>query len=337
MRPARYVYLVDKAIAAAISAIEVYNKPAFRYREETFSILMLNSWEFLLKARILKENNNKLRSIEVWENARNKSGLPGKKLKQKRNRAGNAMTIGLSAAIGTVQQYSKDKIDQNVVENIVLLTEIRDNAIHFHNAGMGLRKRVQEVGAAALRNFSYAVKTWFNRDLGAYDFALMPFCFESPAGIIQTVFPDDAKGGVSKLEKLLADTKRAFPFDPSKPFNVGVEIDLHFVRKPINNAMAVRLVPSDPNAVPVAITEEDARKAYPWTYQSLRRHLRKRYSDFKENQKFHKIRKPLETDIRYCYLRQLDAKNPKSAKQLFYNPNIIGIFDQHYTVVTTTR
>src|SRR6266849_4065563 len=81
MRPARYVYLVDKAIAAAISAIEVYNKPAFRYREETFSILMLNSWELLLKARILKENNNKLRSIEVWENARNKSGLPGKKLK----------------------------------------------------------------------------------------------------------------------------------------------------------------------------------------------------------------------------------------------------------------
>jgi Protein of unknown function (DUF3644) len=93
MRPARYVYLVDKAIAAAISAIEVYNKPVFRYREETFSILMLNSWELLLKARILKQNNNKLRSIEVWEKARNKSGLPGKKLKKKLNRAGNAMTM----------------------------------------------------------------------------------------------------------------------------------------------------------------------------------------------------------------------------------------------------
>ena len=159
MRPARYVYLVDKAIAAAISAIEVYNKPAFRYREETFSILMLNSWELLLKARILKENNNKLRSIEVWENARISLGYPERSLKQKRNRAGNAMTIGLSAAIATVEQYSEDKIDQHVVENIVLLTEIRDNAIHFHNAGMGLRKRIQEVGAAALRNFSYAVKT----------------------------------------------------------------------------------------------------------------------------------------------------------------------------------
>jgi hypothetical protein len=50
----------------------------------------------------------------------------------------------------------------------------------------------------------------------------MPFAFESPTGIIQTVFPDDAKGAVSKLQKLLADTQQAFPFDPSKPFNVGV-------------------------------------------------------------------------------------------------------------------
>ena len=83
------------------------------------------------------------------------------------------MTIGLSAAIGAVQQYTKDNFDQSAVENIALLMEIRDNAIHFHNAGMGLRKHVQEIGAATLRNFSYAVKTWFNRDLGAYDFALM--------------------------------------------------------------------------------------------------------------------------------------------------------------------
>jgi hypothetical protein len=52
MRKPRYAQLVDKAIEAAISAIEIYNKPGFRYREETFAILMLNAWELLLKARI---------------------------------------------------------------------------------------------------------------------------------------------------------------------------------------------------------------------------------------------------------------------------------------------
>ena len=64
-----YSYLVDKAAQAAVAAIEVYNKPGFTYREETFAILMLNAWELLLKARILKENKNQLRSIEVWGSA----------------------------------------------------------------------------------------------------------------------------------------------------------------------------------------------------------------------------------------------------------------------------
>ena len=55
MRRARHTYLVEKATQAAVSAIEVYNKPGFAYREETFAILMLNAWELLLKARILRE------------------------------------------------------------------------------------------------------------------------------------------------------------------------------------------------------------------------------------------------------------------------------------------
>ncbi len=333
MRRARHSHLVDKAIDAAISAIEIYNKPSFRYREETFAILMLNAWELLLKARILKENKNRIRSIEVWERKIGKSGASAKRLTPKRNRAGNVMTIGVGAAVAIVREYPKDAIDNYGLENISLLVEIRDNAIHFHNAGRGLRKRVQEVGSAALRNFSFATGAWFGRDLSAYDFALMPFAFESPAGIIQTVFADDARGPTAKLQKLLSDTKQAFPFDAAKPFNVGVEVELRFVRKASDGAITVRVATGDPNAVPVTITEEDARKAFPWTYSDLRSALHRRYSDFKENDLFHRIRKPLERDTRYCHVRQLDTKNPKSHKQRFYNPNILGIFDEHYTRV----
>ena len=47
----RSVKLYRKAEAALISAIEAYNKPDFKYREETFSILALNAWELLLKAK----------------------------------------------------------------------------------------------------------------------------------------------------------------------------------------------------------------------------------------------------------------------------------------------
>jgi hypothetical protein len=78
MRPPRYAQLVDKAIEAAISAIEIYNKPSFRYREEIYSILMLNAWELLLKARILKENKNRMRSIQVFERKSTSQGRPAR-------------------------------------------------------------------------------------------------------------------------------------------------------------------------------------------------------------------------------------------------------------------
>ena len=48
-KPQKYKSLLDKSLAAAVSAIEVYNKPDFKYREETFAILMVNAWELLLK------------------------------------------------------------------------------------------------------------------------------------------------------------------------------------------------------------------------------------------------------------------------------------------------
>ena len=52
-RIARSTRLLKNAEAALISAIEIYNKPAFGYREETFAILAINAWELLLKAKVL--------------------------------------------------------------------------------------------------------------------------------------------------------------------------------------------------------------------------------------------------------------------------------------------
>lgn len=63
----------------------------------------------------------------------------------------------------------------------------------------------------------------------------------------------------------------------------------------------------------------------------LSQRLRKRYVDFKENRKYHTIRKALEVDERFCKKRLLDPGNPKSAVKKFYNSNIIKEFDKHYT------
>ncbi|WP_222864744.1 DUF3644 domain-containing protein, partial [Serratia marcescens] len=57
--------LLNKAVSASVTAIEVYNKPDFKFREESFSILMVNAWELLLKARILQLSNDNKDSIYV--------------------------------------------------------------------------------------------------------------------------------------------------------------------------------------------------------------------------------------------------------------------------------
>lgn len=54
-----------------LSAIEIYNKPDFKYREETFAILAINSWELLLKARLLKLNNYRVNSIYCYKPYKN--------------------------------------------------------------------------------------------------------------------------------------------------------------------------------------------------------------------------------------------------------------------------
>lgn len=76
-----YESLIDKSIGSMLSAIEIYNKPDFKYREETFAILAINSWELLLKARLLKLNNYRVNSIYCYKPYINKNGEKSKKRK----------------------------------------------------------------------------------------------------------------------------------------------------------------------------------------------------------------------------------------------------------------
>ncbi len=81
----------------------------------------------------------------------------------------------------------------------------------------------------------------------------------------------------------------------------------------------------------VALTEEDIRERFPWDYKTLTARCRERYFDFVINHDYHRIRKSLEGDTRYVYLRRLDPSNPESTHKAFFNANILARFDEHYT------
>lgn len=99
MRPPLHTKFLEKAQAAITSAVEVYNKPSFASRKETFALLALNAWELLLKAKVLRDGDNDLKVIRVYEPRKTKKGSPSKKLYVKRNRAGNPQTISLGACL----------------------------------------------------------------------------------------------------------------------------------------------------------------------------------------------------------------------------------------------
>lgn len=50
--------LVEKSIEAFILGLEIYNKPTIKYRIEGFSFFIINAWELMLKAALLKRNES---------------------------------------------------------------------------------------------------------------------------------------------------------------------------------------------------------------------------------------------------------------------------------------
>ena len=92
MKPPIYFKLLDKAVAAISSAVELYNKPGFKYRDEAFALLALNAWELLLKARVVQVGGGKQRAIFVYERRKTMAGTLSTKEYLKRGRSGNALT-----------------------------------------------------------------------------------------------------------------------------------------------------------------------------------------------------------------------------------------------------
>lgn len=319
--------MLEKSIAAMLSAIEIYNKPDFKYREETFSVLCINSWELLLKAQVLHLSNNKLNCLYKIEFKILKSGKKATTSTIKKNRSGNPLSINLFEAYNIITREFGLKIDKAVHDNLLALTEIRDNSIHFINNDINIAIKIQEIGTASLQNYLHLVNEWFGNVLAKYNFYLMPISFfrdfNQASGISLNTKEKNLLNYIRKVEEKY-DQKEV------SNYNLTLRIDLKFQKVKSTTGLPVTISPNDPIATIVQLSEEDISDKYPWNYDVLTTRCSKRYSDFKINTKYHKLRKKFELDQIYAYQRLLDPSNPNSSKKTFYNSNILKEFDQHY-------
>ena len=245
--------LLDKAIAATVAAIEIYNKPDFQYREETFSILAINGWELLFKAKWLEENHNKIQSLYVKERRQKKGGGKSNKQTIRRTRSGNPVTHRLDHLAKKL--IEQKHLEQNAWTNIQVLIEFRNSSVHFYNSSRDFAKKLQEVGAASLENFVSLTREWFNHDLSQFNFYLMPLSFvELPTQTKAIVSNKEEQNFLNYLECLEGEAAEA-----DSKYLVTVDIGVRFLQSREKDAIGVHTT-SNSDAQEIYLTEEDMRK-----------------------------------------------------------------------------
>lgn len=321
MSKARCKIMADKSLEAALAAIEIYNKPDAKYREESFVILLINAWELLLKARILSVNNHKLTSIYV------KQSETAKQPRYKRNRIGNPLTVELRGAMKILN------VAPALQAQITVLIDMRDNATHFYVDQAVLNKKIYEVGVASLRSYARLLEDWFSLDISRYNWYILPVSFVNVLGLVEA----NAGSTSDELSRLLDAVHKAeqtFPSSPQKAHNVSLSVGIRFKKSQSDTAALVQTTkPGTEGAVTIAQDDEEQFKQnFKWSFKDdLYPELQRRYSNLKQDAAFWEIKRELEKDSKFARQRMLDPNKPKSGKKWFYSPNCLHFFDKHYS------
>lgn len=317
-----YRALLDKSIDSMLSAIEIYNKPNFNYREETFAVLAVNAWELLLKAYILRENRYNMRALYILEPITKKDGSASqKKKKPKLNRCGNPMSISIFECIKILDE--KKVLPTNLKNNIETIIELRDNAVHFVSL-TPLSKQIQELGFACVKNYISAIKHWkLSIDISRYNLYLMPLAYIDEKITVDSVVTEDNENYISFVKRLLESDQ-----EDDHDFDIAISIDVEFKKGNSFDAIGVKY---DSDGTAVALTEEQIHKKFPWSYKEVAERCRARYTDFKQDKIFNFYMSEIKANSKLSVPRNLYFGNPKSAKTFYYSTNVLNYFDGKYT------
>lgn len=263
--PQIYENLVECSLAAALSSIEIYNKPNFQYREETFTILMINAWELLLKAKILKDANDDITSLYVPDN---QGGY-----KQTRN--GTHLTIEINGAINQVG------LAQTVANNIKLLVEIRDTVVHFYHAS-SLNYLLYTLGAATLQNYQKLMTSWFAKSLLEYNFYILPLGFAYNFKTLSLLEFEKEPGAIANLIRSVIDMQSTN--EQSDDFYLVCEITAQIKKKVQYIGDVDFSLGIDPSAKDIVIVDRPVLliDQYPFSYTQLRDKVKKECPNAKQ-------------------------------------------------------
>lgn len=317
-----YRALLDKSINCMLSAIELYNKPDFKYREDAFAILAVNAWELLLKSQLFKCNKYTFKAICKTEPLKTKAGIDHKsKTKISLNRCGNKKTLDIESVIKKLCE--KKALPKEIINNIEALIELRDNAIHFINPE-NISKQIQELGFACIKNYMTFIDDWnIDIDLSKYNLYLMPLAYINEKTIVNASLNCETEHFLSFIKKLKTD-------DAKSSYDVLLSIDVQFKKGNSLDAIPVRT--ANNSDITITLSEEDIQKKYPWSYQKVADESKKRYSNFKQAKDFNNAMAEIKNNPKLAKERKLYPDKPKSAKTYYYSTNVWSILDKYFII-----
>jgi hypothetical protein len=139
--------MLHKSMEGMVLALEIINKPSIVYRMECFLFLFINSWELLLKAKII-EDSRTVDSVNEPDNPHR--------------------TITFGRAVRTVFVSEKDAMRMDLLK----IEDLRNGSAHFFIPI--IPPNALQLFQAGILNYERKISTWFDRSL----------CEKIPKGMI---------------------------------------------------------------------------------------------------------------------------------------------------------
>lgn len=301
-----YDHLFINAEEALISSIEIYNKPLWNYKFQTSLILLINAWELLLKAIIVKHDG--LNSIMVTD----------------------TNTISFDNAIKIVSEINEENLSMASKENLSILYDIRNNYTHFYSEEIDtilyslMAKSIDEFIKLALKYFKFKHQEILSMQC-------LPIFFNIVKTTIQEI--KVIQNSKDTFIKSLADRIVSFASSNKDIDSImyNVDINLQTVKNFKNADLIFGLDDgsdytinlekkyvlgnkSDKGLQKVTLTDDEINEKYPYIYENLIE-LRQNKGDYKRIQEFIKSVRNADNAIEYCYEKN---KHPQRKTGSFY-------------------
>lgn len=248
--------LVDKSVDAYVLALETINRLSIKYRIESFTHLICNAWELLLKARLLDQNTS--RDVIYYKTRR---GEPRR-------------TISLRDALARAVLNEKDPLRRN----LEVVADLRDEAMHLVISEVP--NDVLLLFQACVINYHKKLNEWFDLSLAervtvgmmtiVYD--LSPGSFDLKSASVKRRLGKDAAAYLLHVQKNIQSEYDLLGKVPE--FSIGVEYKLALTKKPTDADIVFNSSSAGRTATVVEVAK-DSGKSHPYRLKELLAELEK--------------------------------------------------------------